>query len=97
MDKVKPSLIFSGDDHDICEYTHPNSVREVTVKTFSMAMGIKTPGFQLLSLVPPNASTPNAPTHADMACNLPNQLGIYLNVCQLPLLSLEQCPASQGC
>lgn len=72
----------SGDDHDHCDYTHPNLVREVTVKTFSMAMGVKTPGFQILSLVPPSATNERLPSHADMACNLPNQLGIYFNICQ---------------
>ena len=85
----------SGDDHDYCEYTHkfgssdaddtPNSgtVKEVTVKSISMAMGIRQPGFQLLSIgVPP---TRFATSLATVPCLLPDQLGIYLNV-YVPLL-----------
>lgn len=78
----------SADDHDYCEYTHNiplveegpeariHSVREVTVKSFSMAMGITRPGFQLLSLSPGGTTRP--PAVADSPCLLPNQLAIYL-------------------
>jgi hypothetical protein len=52
-------------------------VREVTVKSFSMAMGIKRPGFQLLSLVPPPEHEYINDTFADAPCLLPDQLGIY--------------------
>ncbi|KAL9599693.1 MAG: hypothetical protein Q9219_003681 [cf. Caloplaca sp. 3 TL-2023] len=48
---------FSGDDHDYCEvvhrgYTSPKGggVREITVKSFSWAMGVRRPGFLMLSL-----------------------------------------------
>lgn len=91
-----PSLIFSGDDHDYCEYSHPlpfssasgsTTVREITVKSFSMAMGIRRPGFQLLSLIStvPAIETltqlPNSPPSLlDTPCFLPDQLGIYLSV-----------------
>ncbi|EQB57901.1 calcineurin-like phosphoesterase [Colletotrichum gloeosporioides Cg-14] len=40
--------VFSGDDHDYCEVVHSpkkESVREITVKSMSMAMGVPTPGF----------------------------------------------------
>lgn len=51
---LKPIFVFSGDDHDACKYTHklsaPEYTEEYTVKSFSMAMGISRPGFQLLSL-----------------------------------------------
>lgn len=71
----------SGDDHDYCDYRHPNGVREVTLKAFSMAMGIRRPGFQLLSLIPPptDPNLLNLPhrTHADMPCFLPDQIKIY--------------------
>ncbi|QRW21311.1 hypothetical protein RhiXN_06300 [Rhizoctonia solani] len=56
--------VFSGDDHDYCEVRHPigddsgQTVREISVKSFSMAMGIRRPGFQLLSLVAPDPSSP---------------------------------------
>lgn len=49
LQKVQPSLIFSGDDHDYCDVVHPGNAREVTVKSISMAMGIKYPAVQLLS------------------------------------------------
>ncbi|KAG1809429.1 Metallo-dependent phosphatase-like protein [Suillus subaureus] len=91
-----PSLILSGDDHDYCEYSHPlpfpsasgsTAAREITVKSFSMAMGIRRPGFQLLSLIStvPASETltqlPNSPPSLlDTPCFLPDQLGIYLNV-----------------
>lgn len=79
-DNIKPTLIFSGEDHDVCEYTHRSGVREVTVKTFSTGMGITHPGFQMLTLVPGDPLNPTAPTHADMSCNLPDQLGIYSKI-----------------
>lgn len=72
---------LSGDDHDYCDYRHPNGVREVTLKAFSMAMGIHRPGFQLLSLIPPptDANLLSLPhrTHADVPCFLPDQIQIY--------------------
>lgn len=98
------SYIFSGDDHDYCEYSHPlpfssasgsTTVREITVKSFSMAMGIRRPGFQLLSLIStvPAMETltqlPNSPPSLpDTPCFLPDQLGIYLNV-YLPFILLS--------
>jgi len=59
-------------------------VREVTVKSLSMAMGIKHPGFQLLSLTPAPHRTDSG-TLADTPCLLPDQLGIYLSA-YIPLL-----------
>lgn len=99
-----PSLILSGDDHDYCEYSHPlpfpsasgsTAAREITVKSFSMAMGIRRPGFQLLSLIStvPAIETltqlPNSPPSLlDTPCFLPDQLGIYLNI-YLPFILLS--------
>lgn len=74
----------SGDDHDYCEITHPltasddsssvsvNSVgvEEISVKSLSMAMGIRRPGFSLLSLSSGGA--------AHRMCVLPDQLGMYI-------------------
>ncbi|KAH6914314.1 Metallo-dependent phosphatase-like protein [Coprinopsis sp. MPI-PUGE-AT-0042] len=88
---VVPGLIFSGDDHDYCQYTHfisspagqpaPPSPKEISVKSFSMAMGIKRPGFQLLSLAPDELRNPNRyKAHDDSPCFLPDQLGIYLRI-----------------
>ncbi|KZT67161.1 Metallo-dependent phosphatase [Daedalea quercina L-15889] len=94
LQRVQPSFVFSGDDHDYCTYTHTydssaaddapsaGTVKEVTVKSFSMAMGIRQPGFQLLSIGAPPSRF--APSLATVPCLLPDQLGIYLNV-YLPL------------
>jgi len=73
LDQLSPTVIFSGDDHDYCEYVHTSHERripEVTVKSLSIAMGIRQPGFQLLSL----SSTR---THAHQPCLLPDQVRIY--------------------
>ncbi|KAH9924870.1 Metallo-dependent phosphatase-like protein [Fomitopsis serialis] len=90
LQHVRPSLVFSGDDHDYCDYTHTygssdvedtpstGTVQEITVKSFSMAMGIRQPGFQLLSVgTPPSNFTSSLAT---VPCLLPDQLGIYINV-----------------
>ena len=89
LDVVKPSVVFSGDDHDYCDTTHRGGVREVTLKSFSSSAGIRRPGFQLLSLVAPDPSTPYADqkTHADRPCFLPDQAGVYYRV-YLPLVVL---------
>lgn len=44
--------VFSGDDHDYCEIVHAdkNNVREITVKSMSWAMGVRKPGFVMLSM-----------------------------------------------
>ncbi|KAH9892823.1 Metallo-dependent phosphatase-like protein [Cubamyces lactineus] len=97
LQSIRPAVIFSGDDHDYCEYVHtlpstdtkrpspPASIPEITVKSFSMAMGIRRPGYQLLSLLPP--SSPTSRSFAHTPCLLPDQLGIYLSV-YVPLLVL---------
>src|SRR3984957_19645669 len=90
----------SGDNRDYRDYTHSvtlsrgeldvkMTVREVTVKSFSMANQIRRPGFQLFSLVsPPLPPAPPAPqTFADTPCLLPDQYGIYTSV-YAPCLSL---------
>ena len=55
---VRPDAIFSGDDHDYCQVVHSyrdNKGKEhkslgVNVKSMSMAMGIKSPAVELLTL-----------------------------------------------
>lgn len=48
--------VFSGDDHDYCEVVHHRytsrggGIREITVKSISWAMGVRKPGFLMLSL-----------------------------------------------
>ncbi|KAH7888418.1 Metallo-dependent phosphatase-like protein [Phlebopus sp. FC_14] len=98
LESLKPSLIFSGDDHDYCDYQHiisstDQKVREVTVKSFSMAMGIRQPGFHLLSLTstvpsPEELTQIAVPPPLDVPCLLPNQLGIYLYV-YVPLVVIS--------
>jgi hypothetical protein len=85
---------FSGDDHDYCEIVHPparGSVREITIKSISMAMGVLKPGFLLVSLynpidpvtgkpLPPalGGVPPGEPTLQTHLCLLPSQLNTYL-------------------
>lgn len=91
LSSVLPSLILSGDDHDYCQYNHfistppgkpaPPNAKEISVKSFSMAMGIKRPGFQLLSLAPDELRNPDKyKANNDTPCFLPDQLGIYLRI-----------------
>lgn len=60
------------------------------MKSFSIAMGVKRPGFQLLSLVPPSASASASPqqTLDDSLCLLPFQLGTYVLV-YVPLIGIS--------
>ncbi|KAI9656444.1 MAG: hypothetical protein M1829_000403 [Trizodia sp. TS-e1964] len=64
------TYVFSGDDHDYCEILHKEftssefstvagGIREITVKSISMAMGVRKPGFLMLSLWNPVDSTGN--------------------------------------
>ncbi|GLB37552.1 putative calcineurin-like phosphoesterase [Lyophyllum shimeji] len=95
LEELRPSVVFSGDDHDYCETWHPSlvdnaasQIREVSVKSLSMAMGIQRPGFQLLSLAPQGHledATIAPKRHADAPCVLPDQLTIYLSA-YIPLL-----------
>ena len=55
-------------------------IREVTVKSFSLANQIRRPGFQLLSLVSPSPVSHSAHTFADTPCFLPDQYSIYSSV-----------------
>ncbi|KAL8746432.1 MAG: hypothetical protein Q9184_007749, partial [Pyrenodesmia sp. 2 TL-2023] len=75
IDKVGDvEFVFSGDDHDYCEvvhrgYTSPRGgIREITVKSFSWAMGVRQPGFLMLSLWNPldkkdRSESPRSPTN----------------------------------
>ncbi|KAF8806465.1 Metallo-dependent phosphatase [Phlegmacium glaucopus] len=97
LQAFKPMAVFSGDDHDYCEYNHhfgppggpPNqSMPEITVKTLSMVMNVRRPGFQLLSLAPAQLRREDVPTYKDVPCLLPDQLQIYL-IIYLPLLAVS--------
>ncbi|KAI1502989.1 putative manganese ion homeostasis [Biscogniauxia marginata] len=89
--------VFSGDDHDYCEVVHSEqkeNVREITVKSLSMAMGVPTPGFQMVSLYNPIDSQGNPlpsstkTTLQTHLCLLPNQLSTFLTYAVLGVLSL---------
>ncbi|KAF8161226.1 Metallo-dependent phosphatase-like protein [Crassisporium funariophilum] len=96
LEALIPTAVFSGDDHDYCDYTHqlrfpdgpPRSIQEITVKTLSMVMNVRRPGFQLLSLAPAELRTDDTPTYDHTPCLLPDQLHIYLNV-YLPILAIS--------
>ncbi|KAL2258634.1 hypothetical protein VTK26DRAFT_8001 [Humicola hyalothermophila] len=101
---------FSGDDHDYCEVRHlmgggaqpQRPVREITVKSMSMAMGVTKPGFLLVSLYNPinpadgrpmttaaSAAETTPPTTLQThLCLLPSQLSTYLRYATLALVSL---------
>lgn len=83
--------VFSGDDHDYCEivhrgYTSKNGgIREITVKSMSWAMGVRKPGFLMLSLWNPldkdgksipSSSASKSSTIQSHLCLLPDQLAI---------------------
>lgn len=65
----------------------PTAVKEVSVKSLSMAMGVRKPGFQLLSLFT-SPSHDRSQTLLDTPCHLPDQLGIYLSV-YVPLIVIS--------
>ncbi|KFH43345.1 Cell division control protein-like protein [Hapsidospora chrysogenum ATCC 11550] len=95
LDKVGNVVhIFSGDDHDYCEVVHAGGVREITVKSLSMAMGVPTPGFVMASLYNPvdekGNKVPGAPetTLQTHLCLLPNQLRTYMRYVGFIIFSL---------
>jgi hypothetical protein len=81
--------VFSGDDHDYCEVVHRGyssrggGVREITVKSMSWAMGVRRPGFLLVSLWNPvdekgdSLNPAGTVTLQTKLCLLPNQLAIF--------------------
>ena len=86
------SHVFSGDDHDYCDVIHRGytsrygGIREVTVKSISWAMGVRKPGFLLLSLWNPvdkegkatSQDASKSPTIQTHLCLLPDQLSIFI-------------------
>ena len=91
---------FSGDDHDYCELVHRGyasgggGIKEITVKSISWAMGVRHPGFVLVSLWNP-VDARGKPIKGDMSktvqthlCLLPDQLGIFFRYAGLFALTL---------
>ncbi|MCJ1242881.1 hypothetical protein MMC30_000077 [Trapelia coarctata] len=101
--------VFSGDDHDYCEVVHHGftskggGVREITVKSMSWAMGVRRPGFLLVSLWNPIDEKGNAvnvtgrlnegnngmTTLQSRLCLLPDQMSIFIRYGMLLGLSLS--------
>jgi hypothetical protein len=90
---------FSGDDHDYCEVVHSDyasrhdrGIREITVKSISWAMGVRKPGFQLVSLWNPvdgdGESLRDGPTLQTHLCLLPDQLSIFILYAILGVFSI---------
>jgi hypothetical protein len=83
------SYAFSGDDHDYCHVVHRrfpsagSGIDETTVKSLSWAMGIRKPGFLMLSLwnpiAPEDASLRPDVTMNSHLCLMPDQLGIFIH------------------
>jgi len=92
---------FSGDDHDYCEVVHHaypsagSGIREITVKSLSWAMGVRRPGFVMLSMWNPIDDKGNSisGSHEDTIqshlCLLPDQLGIFIRYALLVVLTLS--------
>ncbi|KAK6203578.1 protein that affects bud emergence, intrachromosomal recombination, and nuclear division [Scheffersomyces amazonensis] len=71
LTKIQPDLIFAGDDHDYCDIIHSNGAsREITVKSISMAMGIKIPAVQLLSVSISQKGHESTLTYGTDVCHL---------------------------
>ncbi|RPA90333.1 Metallo-dependent phosphatase [Choiromyces venosus 120613-1] len=76
LQKTNAKYVFSGDDHDYCEVEHAGNIKEVTVKSFSWAMGVRRPGFYMVSLYTGNAS-PDTQSVQGRLCLLPDQWGVF--------------------
>jgi len=87
------AMAFSGDDHDYCDVVHSYNVdaqlthvREITVKSFSWAMGVQRPGIVMASLWNPVDAQGRSLRSEDVArgtvqthlCLLPDQLAIFV-------------------
>ena len=94
--------VFSGDDHDYCEVVHREytsmggGIREITVKSISWAMGVREPGFLLVSLWNPvdaqgkaiSSESTTKTTIQSHLCLLPNQLSIFIRYAWLLILTI---------
>ena len=86
--------VFSGDDHDYCEVIHRGytsrggGIREITVKSMSWAMGVRRPGFQMLSLWNPidkMGTSVHRRTREGVASNIvDNATTLQSHLCLLP-------------
>lgn len=93
--KTSAKYVFSGDDHDYCEVEHmytgdQGKVKEITVKSFAWTMGIRRPGFLLVSLYNPGAEGLDTAreTVKSKLCLLPDQIGVFIRYVQLLAVTL---------
>lgn len=94
LEAIQPTVVFSGDDHDACHVQHSYylnnrqySADEYTVKSFSMAMGIASPGMQLLEI----DGTPGLAaedSYATSICLLPSPFAPFIVYGILAVISL---------
>lgn len=88
--------IYSGDDHDFCEWTHTEftgGIKETTVKSISAAMGVRKPGFLSLSLWNPidlssQEPIPAKDTIQENLCLLPDMLSVFTRYTYFLILTL---------
>lgn len=94
LEAIKPTVVFSGDDHDACHVQHSYylnnrqySADEYTVKSFSMAMGISSPGMQLLEIDgTPGLSAEDS--YSTSICLLPSPFAPFIVYGILAVISL---------
>ncbi|RPB05379.1 hypothetical protein L873DRAFT_1825152 [Choiromyces venosus 120613-1] len=92
LHKTGAKHIFSGDDHDSCTVIHEYEDRkqraeEVTVRTFAWTMGVRQPGFMMVSLLN-DGLRGGEETVRVHECLLPDQIGIYLGYVELLVQTL---------
>ena len=103
IDKIGPAEsvahIYSGDDHDYCDWSHTEftgGILETTVKSMSLAMGVRKPGFLSVSLWNPinlssssaNPQPPAKTTLQQNLCLLPDALAIIIRYAILLTITL---------
>lgn len=97
LQKTSAKYVFSGDDHDYCEVDHmytgdQGKVKEITVKSFAWTMGIRRPGFLLVSMWNPTngglEAAVGVPTVQSQLCLLPDQIGTFVRYAQMLVVSL---------
>ena len=95
---------FSGDDHDYCEVVHQaypsrgRGIKEITLKSISWAMGVRKPGFLLVSMWNPvdgngkslagTQALIDRQTLQTHLCLLPDQLAIFIRYAKLIGISI---------
>jgi hypothetical protein len=101
LDLLRPAAVFSGDEHDFCEYElslepqqqqswgggsqTPPVAPEYTVATFSWLQGVRRPGLALIHLE--GCQDGQEPQLSVQLCVLPDQLAVYLAYAYAALLT----------